>query len=157
MKVEKIKYSLKCPLCGSNEYTDHHHELTDSFEGEWKDSSFGSPKVEVTTTKKYIECHCNICNHDYTINLGYDIHTKFLEPVYLTCSTNQSNAVIVKSAFKSDTERNYKIVCIGSVDMILYEDDPYPVIIPKEETEEYIQDPKRVRTLTYHTFMDRYR
>ena len=144
--MKRIYKTLSCPECGA----------------EGLDLKVESKILETSKTeednkiiceyKKVYYCHCKKCNHDYEVDYGKGILSKYIKPEYETCAYD----VVEFVEYESEFERSYKIIDDNGVQMIFFNDD-YPRIINNELKDELINDHEKTKQLVYSTWMSRYR
>lgn len=144
--------SIACPECRSSDIG-----LVVTYENETKkDILYCDEEAIESSHEKIMHCHCNSCCTDYSVNQGKEIYTLMKKPLPLTCSGD----VKLISFYTTEFGHDFKLLRLSpynanSILMAQVENDKYPVIIPDEKDIE--KDPKKVKSLIFNTWMNRYR
>lgn len=150
--MKKSYKSLACPKCLSSDI-----DIAVTYENEVEKEILYCEEEAIELSKeKIMKCHCKSCSNDYSVNQGKDMYTLLRSPLQLTCSGD----VKLLSVYTSEFDRNFKLVEMNGYNnqrilMAMVEDDKYPVLLPEEKDIE--KDPKKVKSLIFNTWMNRYR
>ena len=150
--MRKNLKSIACPKCKSIDI-----DLTVTYENESKKGILYYEEEAIESSReKIMNCHCKSCQNDYSVNEGKETYTLLKQPLPLTCSGDVS----LISFYTTDFGHDFKLLRLSpyngsSILIAQVENDKYPVIIPEEKGIE--KDTKKVKSLIFNTWMNRYR
>lgn len=150
--MKKNFKSIACPECKSS---DIGLVVTYTNESE-SDILYYEEEAIESSREKIMNCHCNTCSKDYSVNQGKETYTLMKKPLSLTCSGD----VKLISFYQTEFGHDFKLLRLcpynsSPILMAQVENDKYPVIIPDEKGIE--KDPQKVKSLIFNTWMNRYR
>ena len=159
--MKKISTSLACKYCGSfnidstvkfyNKKTRYEKDLD----------------AKIITKHRIYKCRCNNCKKNYIVDHGIDKFTLFKKPYKITETGDVK--LFAEYVSQSSFVNDYKICSVNissylrneasmnEVYLVLTDNDKYPIVLPKQDLEELLEKPEKVKSLTLNTFFSRYR